>query len=57
MSEESLSTFCLCLEIYPESQIKDSGLIILTEEISRQLNVQAVAQLPLGLFSQIEVGN
>ncbi|XP_023565619.1 nucleoporin-like protein 2 [Octodon degus] len=44
-------------ETLPEGEIKHSGIINLTKEMSRQLNVEAVAWLLLGAFSQIYVDN
>lgn len=42
---------CSCPEMLQEAEIKENGLINLTEEISRQLNIQVLVRVTLEVFS------
>lgn len=49
---ENLPMFCSFPETLKDAEIKVSGLINLAEEISRQLNIQAVAWVLLGVLAR-----
>lgn len=53
----SLSAFCSCPKILPETEIKGIELINLAKEISRQSNIEVVAWLLLETFSQTYIAN
>lgn len=50
---DNMFTFCPCPKTSQETEIKGNELINLTQEISRQPNIQAISDIFLAAFSQI----
>lgn len=48
-----LAAFCPCLKNLPGAKLKSLGLVVLTEEISRQLNIDSFSWLLVTTFMQI----
>ena len=49
----TLAAFCFCLKSLSEAKVKRFGLILLAEEISKQLNIDSAVWLLLVTFVKI----
>lgn len=48
-----LAAFCPCLKNLPGAKLKSLGLVVLTEEVSRQFNMDSFSWLLVTTFMQI----